>query len=154
MQEKSQINMLPKISNFFHQKSHDPNYSLLSPLSWWSDHLGCSLVPSCDDTLADSSAMNIHPVWIMAQVPPGRVVIMTKTILFRRTVFLIKDILVFSKDRLCWLSFKSCWVNLVRAIMSSRPTEGKKMAAKWSYHRKVECANPALRRGKLAALVT
>lgn len=40
----------------------------------------------------------------------------------------IRDILVFSKGRVCWLSFKTCWMNLVRAsmcaIMSSKPMEG------------------------------
>lgn len=35
----------------------------------------------------------------------------------RQLVYLIKDISVFGKDRLCWLSFKACWVNLVRVSM-------------------------------------
>ena len=73
----------------------------------------------------------------MAQVPPCEAVIMSKAIVSWRTAFLIRGILVFSKDRLCQLSFKVCWVNLVRAsmcgIMSSRPVEGTKMVAKWLY---------------------
>ena len=52
---------------------------------------------------------------------------MSKPILFWRIVLLIRHISVFSKDRLCLLSFKACWVNLVRAsvcaITSSRSTE-------------------------------
>lgn len=59
---------------------------------------------------------------------------MSKANIFWRTVFRIRDISVFTKDRLCQLSFKACWVNLVRAstyaIMFSRPIEGIKTAAK------------------------
>lgn len=57
-------------------------------------------------------------------------VIMSKAIQFWRAAFLIRDISVFSKDRLCWFSFKACWVDLVTVIMSSRPVEGIKMIAK------------------------
>ena len=50
-----------------------------------------------------------------------------KPILFWRTLLLVRHISVFSKDRLCWLSFKPFWVNLERAsvcaTMSSRSTE-------------------------------
>ena len=60
---------------------------------------------------------------------------MSKAILFWRTAFLIRDVSVFSKGRLCWLkSFEACWVNFVRASvcvkMSSRPMERTKMVAK------------------------
>lgn len=78
--------------------------------------------------------MNIQPsVWIMAQVLHDAV-IMFKAILFWRIAFFIRDMSVFSKDRLCWLSFKGCWVNLetasICAITSSRPMEGTKTVAK------------------------
>ena len=59
---------------------------------------------------------------------------MSKTILFWRTAFLIRDSSVFSKNRFCWLSFKVCWLDLARASMcaitSSSPMEGTKTAAK------------------------
>ena len=75
-----------------------------------------------------------HSVWIMAQVPPCKAVIMSKAILFWRTAFLIRDIIVFIKDRLRCLSFKVCCMNSVRAsmcgIMSSRPMEEIKTEAK------------------------
>ena len=68
----------------------------------------------------------------MAQVPPCDTVIVS--VLLWRTAFLIRVLSVASKDRLCCLSFKICWVNLGRApkcaIMSSRPMEGTKMAGK------------------------
>ena len=74
-----------------------------------------------------------HSVWITAQSLSCEAVVMSKAIIFWRTDFLIIDISVFSKDRLCWLSFKACWVNLVRVslcvLMSSRPIEGTKMVA-------------------------
>lgn len=41
---------------------------------------------------------------------------MFKAILFWRTAFIIRDISVSSKDRLYWLPFKACWMNLVRAL--------------------------------------
>lgn len=41
---------------------------------------------------------------------------MSKATLFWRTAFLIEDLLVLSKDRFCWLSFKACWVNLVKGF--------------------------------------
>lgn len=76
---------------------------------------------------------------------------MSKPILFWRTVLLIRHISVFSKDRLCLLSFKSCWVNLVRAsvcaITSSRSTEEIVREAKWLYQWKTKCGPLALRRG-------
>lgn len=57
-------------------------------------------------------------------------VIMSKSILFWRIAFLLRDISVFSKYRLCQLSFKACWMNLARDTMclttSSRPEEGRK----------------------------
>lgn len=75
-----------------------------------------------------------YSAWIMAQVPPYEAVIMFKAILFYKAAFLTGDISVFSKDRLCSLSFKACWVNAVRVFMcvitSSRPMEGTKTAAK------------------------
>ena len=56
---------------------------------------------------------------------------MSKVILFWRD-FLIRDFSVFSEDRLCWLSLKAYWMNLVKASvcvkMSSRPMEGGKAA--------------------------
>lgn len=80
-------------------------------------------------------------VWIMVYVPLCQAVI-SKAILFWRTSLLIRDISVFSKDRLCWLLLKVFWMNLVRAsmyaIMSSRSMEGTKMAAKWWYEWKTE----------------
>lgn len=89
-------------------------------------------------TLAESSGMNTTSFLGNVQVSPCEAGIMSKAIIFWRTVFLIRDISVFSKDRLCQLSFKT-WVNLVRttvyAIMSSRPIEGIKTAAKRSYNR-------------------
>ena len=44
----------------------------------------------------------------MAQAHPCEAVIMSKAVLFWRTAFLIRDISVFSKDRLYQLSFKAC----------------------------------------------
>ena len=98
-----------------------------------------------DDPLADSSGANTqHPV------PPCKAAITSKAILFCRMAFLTRHISVFSKDKLCLLSSKPCWVNLVRAsmcaMMSSRPMEGTKMEAKWSYQWKTERAHLALRR--------
>lgn len=56
---------------------------------------------------------------------PCEAVIMSQAILFWGTAFLIRDVSVFIKDRLCQLSFEAGWVNLVRtsmcAITSSRP---------------------------------
>lgn len=85
--------------------------------------------------LADSSDINTqHSAQIMAEVPPCEAVIMSKAILFWRIALLVRDISVFSKDRLCRLSFKACWVNELRvsvcAIISSRPMEGTDTAAK------------------------
>lgn len=55
---------------------------------------------------------------------------MSKVIQFWRTFFLIRDISAFSKDRICQLSLRACWVHLVRivvcAIISSRSMEGIK----------------------------
>lgn len=74
-----------------------------------------------------------HSVRIKAQVPPFEAKIMPEAILFWRTAFLTRGISVFSKDKLCWLSFKVSWVNLVRAsicaITSIQPTEEGKTAA-------------------------
>lgn len=110
-------------------------------------------------TLADSSRMNTqHSAQIMAEVPPCEAVLMSKAILFWKTAFLIRDISVFSKDRLCRLSFKACWVNELRvsvcAIMSSRPMERTDTAAKWSYQWETERAYLALRKGRLASFNT
>ena len=55
---------------------------------------------------------------------------MSKAILFWRRAFFIRGIPVFKKNGLCWPSLKLFWVNLARAIMSSRPMEGTKMATK------------------------
>lgn len=97
-----------------------------------------------------------HFVWIIAQVPPCKAAIMSKIIVFWRTCFLIRDISVFGKDRHCQLSFKACWVNIVRAfyLISSRAVEGTKMVAKWSYQWKTEHAHLAFKSGRLAALGT
>lgn len=61
-------------------------------------------------------------------------VILCKFIPFWRTAFLIRDILMFSKDKLCWLSLRDYWVNLVRAsvyaIKSSRSMLGEKRMVK------------------------
>lgn len=50
-------------------------------------------------------------------------------VIFWKTAFLIRDISVFSKSRLCWLSFEACWMNLVRSsvcsIMPSRSRVNK-----------------------------
>lgn len=68
-----------------------------------------------------------HSVWITVQVSPCEAGRMSKSILFWRTAFLIRDISEFSKDRLCWLSLKVCLVNLVSTsmcpIMSARQEE-------------------------------
>lgn len=42
-----------------------------------------------------------HSVWIVALVPPCEAVILSKAVLVWRTAFLIRDISVFGKDRLC-----------------------------------------------------
>ena len=112
-----------------------------------------------DDALVDLLGMNIQrSLWIMARVPPCRVVIMSKAILFWRKAFFIRDILVFSMDRLCWLSLEACWGNLVKAsmcaVISSRPVEGTKIVAKWLYQWKTECVHQALKKRRLAALGT
>lgn len=95
-----------------------------------------------------------HFVWIMAQVPPCEAVIMSKATIFPKETFLIRHILVFRTNRLCWLSLKSPWVNLVRAsvcaVMSSRPVEETKTAPKWLYQWKTKHAHLALRRWRLA----
>ena len=76
--------------------------------------------------------MNVeHFVWTKVQVPLYESVIMSKVILFWRTALLTRDISVFRrKDRLCWLSFKACWVNLVRASMSAITSSGPMAKAK------------------------
>lgn len=75
-----------------------------------------------DGTLADSSAMNTkHSVWITAQVPPQEAVIMSKAIPFGRTDFLIRDILVFSKDRFSVLSTRC---SLRAMSLKTDPTTG------------------------------
>lgn len=65
---------------------------------------------------------------------PYEAVIMSKAILIWRTTFLIKDSSVFGKNRLCQLSLKVSWVNLVRvsmyAIPLPRPMEGTKTMTK------------------------
>ena len=75
-----------------------------------------------------------HSVSIMAQVPPFQTVIISKAVQFWRTVFFIRDISLFSKDRLCRLPFKVCWVNSARALYVCsnilRPMKGTKTAAK------------------------
>ena len=57
---------------------------------------------------------------------------MSKATLFQSTVFLIRDISMFMKDRLC-LSFKAVWVDSVRAsicaVTSCRPGVGRQ---RWS----------------------
>lgn len=99
-----------------------------------------------------------HSAWIMAQVPPCQAVVMSKAILFWRTAVFFGDISVFTKDRLCRLSLKPCWVKLVRGsvcpMLSSRPMEGKKMEAKWWCQWETECDLLAFRRGRLATFVT
>lgn len=94
----------------------------------------------------------------MAQVTLGEAIIMSKAILFRKTAFPIRDVSVFSKDRLCQPLFRTCWVNLKRApmcaIMAPRSVEGIKTAAKSSYQKKREYAHLVSRKGRLAALGT
>lgn len=74
-----------------------------------------------------------HSVWIMAQVPPSEAKIISKAILFWRTALPTRAIAIFSKDKVCWLSFNACWVNLVRTsictITSTGPMEETKTAA-------------------------
>ena len=94
------------------------------------------------------SGMNTqHSVWIMAQMPPFETIIMSKSILFWRRVVLIRDISVFSKDRLCQLSFKVCWLNVGRAsmcaMMSSRPMMGQRVG-KWLFQWKNRTSSPGL----------
>lgn len=59
-------------------------------------------------------------------------------------------------ERLCWLSFKTCWVNLLRpsmcTVMLSKPKLGVKTAAKQSYQWGIERAHLVLRRVRVAAL--
>lgn len=45
---------------------------------------------------------------------------MSKAILFWTTDFLTRDISVFSKEKFCWLSFKTFGVNLVRVSMYTK----------------------------------
>lgn len=122
MQVKTQVKtIIPKINDkFFHQEPHYPKY-------WFTKSLQLEIrslrVFTCvlmwfneDDSLTDSRGMNTHST-------------MSKTTLFWKTAFLLSDMSVFSKDRLCWLLVRSCWVNLVWAsmcsIMSARPMKEK-----------------------------
>lgn len=67
---------------------------------------------SKDDTLDSSGVNTPHSVWITAQVTSCEALIMTRAVVFWRTAAFITDISVFIKDRLRWLSFMFCWVNL------------------------------------------
>ena len=134
MQEKTQIKIITKISTFFFF-SKSPTTDLFKSPRLGVDHSGhftCVLVWfNKDDTLAASSGMDTqHSIWITVQVPPWETIIRSKAILSWRTTFLIIDISVLSKEMFSWLSFKACWMNLVRAftcvIMSSRPMEKKR----------------------------
>ena len=99
---------------------------LLSPLGWGSDHSGHSFIHLClhwlnkDDTLADSSDMNENITFCLecGTGTSQQAALLSKAIPFCRIAFLIRDISVFSKDRLCQLLFQSHWVNRVRASVS------------------------------------
>ena len=86
------------------------------------------------------------------QLLPCEAVIMSRPFYFGGQLFSsIESISGFRKDRLCWLSFKTCWVKFVRtsiyAVMSSRPMEGTDsghMITKWE----TEPGHPTLRRMK------
>lgn len=56
----------------------------------------------------------------MAQVPPCEAVSVHGCFTVGGggwEAFIIRDILIFNKGRLFWLSFKACWVNLVGASL-------------------------------------
>ena len=111
--------MIPKTSSkSFSQEPHDPNHRFASPQG------KCFLVSSCSLLKMIhylTPSMNTWPsVWIIAKVPPREAVIMSKAIMFQRTVFLIRDISVFSKDKFCWLSFNALGVNLVRVSLCAK----------------------------------
>ena len=76
---------------------------------------------------------------------------MSKAINFWKTVFLFRDISVFSKDRFCQLSFKACGVNLVSsptcAIPSSRQMGEDKDDGQIIIPVKTEHTHLALREG-------
>lgn len=78
-----------------------------------------------------------HSIWIIEQVPPWDVVRKLRVMQFCNTTFLIIANSEFSRLRAWLLSFKGFWVNSVKASMwtiaSPNPTEGTKIAAKWSY---------------------
>lgn len=63
--------------------------------------LGVSLVKK-EDILADSSGIKTqHSLWTIVQLALFEVVMISRSILFYRTAFLISNISVFNKDRLC-----------------------------------------------------
>ena len=76
-------------------------------------------------------------VWMLAQVPPWDAVRILKAVSFCKTAFLIIEISEFSRLIVWLLSFNVFWVNFFRVSMweitFSNPTEGTKVAAKWSY---------------------
>ena len=80
-----------------------------------------------------SSGMNTqHSVWIMSQAPPFKEVVNPSPPYFRSQLFSLETFFVFSKDRLYWLPFKFCGVNLVGAslyAMSSRQAEETRTVA-------------------------
>lgn len=89
-----------------------------------------------DKTSADLSDMNRqYSVWTVAHVPNCKVLICPRPFYFGRHLLSLKTLQCSVKDRFCWLSFKICLENLLRAsvgaIMSSRPTEETKMVPKW-----------------------
>ena len=93
---------------------------------------------SRDDTLKDSSGIKIqHSIWMIVHVPHWDAVIIFKAILFWRTDFLIKGILVFNKAVPAWLQLGAYWVNLMKAsacdMTSSSPKEGTNIATRWWY---------------------
>lgn len=115
---RNRLRQLPKSLTLFSTKKPRIQITdLLSPLGQGTGSLS-SFVSSCDLIRWHISRfinMNTqHYAWIVAQVPSYEAV-MAKAILFWKTAFL-RHILVFSRERLCWLSFKAHWVNLGRTL--------------------------------------
>lgn len=79
---------------------------------------------------------------IITWVPPWEVFRILRAMLFYRTAFLIKETSEFNKLMACLLSFKSCWINLVKTSMwlmtSSIPSEWTNIMSKCSFHWKTD----------------
>lgn len=93
--------------------------------------------------LEDSSGMKTqHVVWITAQAPPWGAGRVPGAMGLCSGPLLITETWELSR-RVAWsLSFKACWENFVNGsiwlITSPGPTEGAKIAAKWSCQRNTD----------------